>query len=74
MTEPDFDNQPDKIFLDENGEITRNWKTYWRHRLQNPITRREVRQEKAATRKRIHRTNRKKTKRWLNDMKSDLSS
>lgn len=74
MTEPDFfDNLPDETFLDENGQITKDWKGYWRYRLQNPTTRREVRQEKTATRKRIHRTNRKKTRKWLTDLKTDYS-
>lgn len=75
MTEPDFfDKLPDNIFLDENGQITKNWKDYWKYRSQNPTTRREVRQEKAATKKRIHRTNRKRTRKWLTDLKTDYSS
>lgn len=75
MTGPDFfDNLPDKTFLDDDGQINKTWKDYWKVRLRNPTTRREVRQEKAATRKRIHRTNRKKVKKWLDDLKADYSN
>jgi len=60
-----FDNLPDETFLDPDGQITKKWN----YRMANPITRRETRQEKAETRRRIHRSNRKKVKKWLDDIK-----
>jgi len=53
----------DRVFLDENNQIRKyNWKNYWRIREQDPETRREVRNEKAATKKRIHQRNRRDAK------------
>ncbi len=53
----------DRDFLDENNQIRLNlWKDYWRFREQDPETRREVRMEKAQTKKRIHQRDRRDTK------------
>jgi len=66
------DNLKDRDVLDENGFIRkRNWKDYWRLREQDPETRREVRQEKAAQKKRLHRKTRHSAKKWLNNLRND---
>lgn len=66
------DNLKDKDVLDENGFITkRNWKSYWRLREQDPETRREVRQEKAAQKKRLHRKTRHSNKKHLKNLRFD---
>lgn len=62
----------DKDVLDEDGFIRkRNWKEYWRQREQDPETRREVRQEKAAHKKRLHRKTRHSAKKWLKNLTQD---
>jgi hypothetical protein len=61
----------DEDFLDKNKQIGKNWKKYWKLRQNSPVLRREVRQEKAATKKRIHRKNRKNIRKYLNDINSE---
>lgn len=65
----------DRDFLDENNQIRLSlWKNFWRFREQDPETRREVRIEKAETKKRIHQRDRRFTKTRLNYMKNEYSS
>ena len=65
----------DQEFLDHNNQIRKDfWKTYWRLRAADPETRREVRCEKAATKKRIHQRNRRNTKGELKQIKDHYSS
>ena len=55
-------NLGDRDFLDENNQIRKYlWKDYWRFQEQDPETRREVRNEKAATKKRLAPTARSTT-------------
>ena len=62
-------NPIDRDFLDENNQIRLTlWKDYWRFREQDPETRREVRFEKAQTKKRIHQKDRRNTKGKLKDI------
>ena len=62
----------DRDFLDENNQIRLNfWKEYWRFRAQDPETRREVRIEKAETKKRIHKKDRRNTKENLKHLKNE---
>jgi len=66
MTLSQFDNPQDRDFLDENKEISKYiWKEYWDSRQKNPETRWEVRKDKAATKRRIHKKGRR-------DIKKDL--
>lgn len=68
-------NLGDRDFLDENNQIRKYlWKDYWRFREQDPETRREVRNEKAATKKRIHQRNRRNTRDELKQIKDRYSS
>jgi hypothetical protein len=70
----DFD-LGDRDFLDENNQIRKYlWKDYWRFRELDPETKREVRYEKAATKKRIHQRNRRNTKGKLKQIKDSYSS
>ena len=56
----------DRDFLDANNQIRLSiWKEYWRFREQDPVTRREVRIEKAETKRRIHKKDRRNTKNRL---------
>ena len=56
-------NPIDRDFVNENNQIRLHlWKDYWRFREQDPETRREVRIEKAQTKKRIHQKDRRNTK------------
>lgn len=65
----------DRDFLDENNQIRKYlWKDYWRFWEQDPETKREVRYEKAATKKRIHQRNRRNTKDELKQLKDQYSS
>jgi hypothetical protein len=62
-------NPVDRDFLDENNQIRlKLWKDYWRFREQDPETRREVRIEKAETKKRLHQKDRRNTKGKLKDL------
>lgn len=68
-------NLGDRDFLDENNQIRKYlWKDYWRFQEQDPETRREVRNEKAATKKRIHQRNRRNTKGELKQIKNHYRS
>jgi hypothetical protein len=68
-------NPIDRDFLDENNQIRSYlWKDYWRAREQDPETRREVRIEKAETKKRIHQRDRRSTKYKLRNIKDDYGA
>lgn len=72
--ENDF-NPVDRDFLDENNQIRKYlWKDYWRYWEQDPENRREVRHEKAATKRRIHQRNRRSTRGELKKLKNNFSS
>ena len=65
-------NPIDRDFLDENNQIRpKLWKDYWRFREQDPETRREVRIEKAETKKRLHQKDRRNTRERLKDIIND---
>lgn len=55
--------------MDNNEEIElgRAWKDYWRNQEKDPTTRRETRQAKKLERRRIHKKNRRTAKENLKD-------
>jgi len=66
----DYDQPADQDFLDQNSEITKHgWKDYWRFQEQDPDTKREIRKRKSATKRRIHKKNRRGTKDQLRNIK-----
>jgi hypothetical protein len=70
-----FYNPADRDFLDANNQIRKEiWKNYWRLRALDPETRREVRCEKAATKKRIHQKDRRHTRDKLRQMTVNYKS
>lgn len=60
---------------DESRPIGVNWKTYWREREQaDPERRREIRQEKRAARRRIHKNARRQIKDQLRNWRASSNS
>ena len=63
----------DEDFLDEDQQIRKFvWKDYWKYRERDPITRREVRKEKASCRRRIHRKSRKYIREYLKNLLNEV--
>lgn len=60
-------NMKERDFLNEDESIGKEWKYYWQDKEQDPKTRKEIRKEKSAAKKRLHRKARRNTKQMLDN-------
>ena len=62
----------DKDFLNDDESIkNKEWKDYWKDKEHDPSARREVRKEKSATKKRLHRKARRNVKQMLDEFEAN---